>query len=268
MEELVAALRRGAPLSISLGAGGVRSMAGLGVLRALRELHPNIMRFTASSFGALIAASLVFGVPEATLIGTVQTLRVRRLLRPQWRSRGVFSHEPMRRVINSILPDARLEDAPTPLTVWCTDLARGEAVEFSSGSVRDVVLASSVFAGFFNPVTLDDRLYTDGGYTAATPPPRLEAGWHGLVVDVRRPPTLSAGRKRSLLNPARWVDTLQMINASVDTLFGSQKTPEDTTSCTVIQPPLGGMLVGDFSAAHSAIEIAQQMMRDALRPSL
>ena len=265
MEELVSALRRRTALSVSIGAGGVRSLAGLGVLRGFRVLGPTISRYTGASFGALIAACLAFGLPEAILLSSVSALRVRHLLRPTWRGHGVLSNEPMRRFIDAILPDARIEDAPIPLTVWCTDLALGEAVEFSSGPVREIILASSVFAGLFNAVHIDGRVFTDGGYAAAVPMPCVGDEEHALIVDVRRPPTLTVDKQRSLLNPFRWVDAAHMVNASIDTLFASQRTPERAPNFTVIRPPLGDMLVTDFRHAQEAVMIGERLAQAALR---
>lgn len=260
-------MRRGLPLSVGVGAGGVRSLAGLGMLRALEAHGARIVRVTGTSFGALVAVAFAFGVPDERIIAAVESLRVSRLVRPAWRGRGLLSHKPMLALIRSILPDAELQNANIPVSVWCTDLATGTADAYDRGRVCETVLASSLFAGLFDPVILDGRVAVDGGYTANVPSVVIEPGHHGLCIDVRRLPLLSDSPERWLLHPTRWRTIGSLLSASSDTLFYTQQIPRASADCTVFRPPLGDMGIAAFSNARDAFDVGRDAVSRGIASS-
>lgn len=73
----------------------------------------------------------------------------------------------LRRVIETYLPFARLEDAPIPLHVVATDV-QGLAVALSSGPAIEAILASAAIPGVFPPVEIDGRMLMDGAVAANT----------------------------------------------------------------------------------------------------
>jgi len=72
-------------------------------------------------------------------------------------------HRPpgLRRLIETHVPFARLEDATIPVHVVATDL-QGLAVAFSRGPVVEAILASAAILGDFPPVQIDGRTLMDG----------------------------------------------------------------------------------------------------------
>jgi predicted acylesterase/phospholipase RssA len=258
VEKLASAVNRGTPLSVGVGAGGVRSLAGLGVLRALRDNGADIRRLSGSSFGALVATAFAFGVPDEKIISAVESMRLIRLIRPAWRGRGLLSHQPVLALLRKILPDADLKDSPLPVSVWCTDLVNGAAVEHDRGHVCETVLASSLFAGLFDPVILDGRVAVDGGYTASVPHVAIQPDEHGLCIDVRREPVLPDMSKASLFKLARWRGIGSLLSASSDTLFGAQRVPSASGVCTVFRPELSDMAIANFAAARRAVRIGAE----------
>ena len=57
----------------------------------------------------------------------------------------------------------RFEALQKPLFVIATDIASGEYHVFKEGPLINAVLASSAIPGFFTPVEINGRLYSDGG---------------------------------------------------------------------------------------------------------
>jgi len=76
---------------------------------------------------------------------------------------------PLRKLIESMLPYQRLEDAKLPCYVVATDALKGTEVALSSGAATTALLASAAIPGVFPPVMLDGCCLVDGGVANNTP---------------------------------------------------------------------------------------------------
>ena len=85
------------------------------------------------------------------------------------RGNKVFENSGLRRIVDTRLGDARLEDAQIPLAVIATDLDTGLEEVFTSGPVTPALLASSAMPGVFPPVEIGGRAFTDGGVANNVP---------------------------------------------------------------------------------------------------
>jgi NTE family protein len=74
----------------------------------------------------------------------------------------------LRRLIETNLPYAHLEDAAIPVHVCATDV-QGMPVLLSKGPAIDTVLASAAIPGIFPPVQIDGKALMDGAIAANTP---------------------------------------------------------------------------------------------------
>ncbi len=74
----------------------------------------------------------------------------------------------LRRLIETNLPYARLEDAAIPVHVMATDV-QGMPVFLSKGPAIDAVLASAAVPGIFPPVRIGGQMLMDGAIAANTP---------------------------------------------------------------------------------------------------
>lgn len=75
----------------------------------------------------------------------------------------------LRKLIDTQLPGARIENSALPLHILAADFLTGEPVVMSQGSVCDAILASSAVPGAFAPVQSGTRYLTDGALAAITP---------------------------------------------------------------------------------------------------
>lgn len=73
----------------------------------------------------------------------------------------------LRRLIETYLPFARLEDAAIPLHITATGL-QGLAVHLSRGPAVEAILASAAIPGVFPPVQIDGQALMDGAVAATT----------------------------------------------------------------------------------------------------
>lgn len=161
---------------ISLGSGGVRSIAALGMVKVLaREgLMPDLIVGCSAGamFGALVAAG--HNADEAVRIATRWSADITRKLRwralPQmlWpqlcRFDADFALRDDRKVMQQLeqaFGDLRLDDLRVPLRVTTTDAATGEAVVLSRGSVVEALRAAVALPFMFSAVHIEGRRLID-----------------------------------------------------------------------------------------------------------
>jgi NTE family protein len=169
-------------LVLVLSGGGMKAMAQVGVLRAMEEagLVPSEIVATSAGalIGALIAAGLgyeeivprVFGVGRGELAPLARmSVLVRGLSAP-----SVLKPQPMRALIERLLPVHDFASLRCPLRVVAVDVDSGVPVVFGAGgraecSVVEAVLASMALPVYFPPVRIGERRYVDGGVLQVLP---------------------------------------------------------------------------------------------------
>jgi len=167
---------RSTRIALVLGGGGLKGFAHIGVLRALEErgLVPSV--YVGSSIGALIAAAHVNGMGVADLTDRAVGLRRRDLFRinhvgmllERMRSPSIYLEEPLRTLVQSVIPHVRFDEVATPLYVNTVDVQRGTQVVWGLPGHRDVYVDDAVYAScalpvFFPPGRVDGRFCIDGG---------------------------------------------------------------------------------------------------------
>ncbi len=168
--------KRKRKIALVLGGGGLKGFAHIGVLRAFDELGIRPALLAGTSIGSLISAAYVGGMPNEEMADRARALRRRDLFRinrigmvlERMRSPSIYLEEPLRRVIEGIVPDKRLDELDAPLLVNTVDLERGSQVVWGLPGLRDVSVAEAVYAscalpGFFPPSSIGGRMCVDGG---------------------------------------------------------------------------------------------------------
>jgi NTE family protein len=74
----------------------------------------------------------------------------------------------LRRLLESNLPCARIEETQIPLHIMATSHG-GQAIRLSAGPVVEAILASTAIPGVFPPVEIDGDMLMDGAVAANTP---------------------------------------------------------------------------------------------------
>lgn len=85
--------------------------------------------------------------------------------RRPWLRSGDAIEELVDYALRTVDGPRRFEELERPLQVILTDLASGQPVVVSGGSLRDSLRASCAIPFLFPPVRLGDRFYVDGGVT-------------------------------------------------------------------------------------------------------
>jgi NTE family protein len=147
---------------ISLSGGGTRGIAHLGVLQALEErgIFPAMVAGTSS--GALIGAMYCAGMKPAEIYEHLHKIKLLRLLRPNYRGRGLFTLTGIGRYLKRFLPE-HFNDLRIPLVINTCNLHLHCEEFFNEGKLMPPLLASLAVPGFFAPVRLNGHFHADGG---------------------------------------------------------------------------------------------------------
>lgn len=176
--------RRSRPrrIALVLGGGGLKGFAHIGVLRVLqaRGIRPAITCGT--SIGALIAAAYASGMSLDAMEARARAMQRADLFRlnhvgmllDRMRSRSIYLEEPLRAVIEGVVPDVRFDEIDHDLLVNTVDLQRGTQVVWGLPGLRDVSLRDAVYAscalpGYFPPGVVNGATCVDGGTTDNLP---------------------------------------------------------------------------------------------------
>jgi NTE family protein len=174
--------RRHDKVAFVFSGGGPLGALQVGAVRALFEANVVPGLAVGSSVGALNATFIAF---NPTMGGSEGLTRIWTDLdendlfpggrfKASWarflvRGNKVFENSGMKKLVDTRLGAARIEDAQIPLGIVATDLETGDERIFASGPVSAPLLASTSMPGIFPPVEIDDRLYTDGGVANNVP---------------------------------------------------------------------------------------------------
>jgi NTE family protein len=152
-------------VALSLGSGGARGYAHIGVINELRDRGHQIVGIAGSSMGALVGGLEAAGKLDeyATWASSLTQGAVLRLLDPSLTSAGVLRAEKILDAVREILGKAVIEELPIPFTAVTTDLIAGKSVWLQRGPVDEAIRASIAIPGVIKPHVLDGRLLADGG---------------------------------------------------------------------------------------------------------
>ena len=152
-------------MALSLGAGGARGYAHIGVLQVLQERGFEVVGIAGASMGALVG-----GLHAAGRLGdytdwvvTLTQIQVVRMLNVSRASGGAFRADKVFGRVNELFGDLTIESLPIPYTAVATDLFARRPVWFQRGPLALAVRASIAIPGMFSPVVVDGRVLVDGG---------------------------------------------------------------------------------------------------------
>jgi NTE family protein len=156
-------------VGIAFSGGGARGIAHIGIMKALNEfgIEPSIISGT--SAGAIIGALYAYGYSPEEIFGIVQKTKLLRILRPAFTWTGLLTLEKTYKFFRSLLPTDSFDSLKIPLYICGTDVRKGRAFYFSTGSLIRSVMASSAIPVIFAPVEINGKHYIDGGITNNLP---------------------------------------------------------------------------------------------------
>lgn len=188
-------------IGLTLGGGGARGWAHIGVIQALRDARMNVHCVAGTSMGAFVGAALASGKIDA-LRQVALELDWRRVLYyflefslPRM---GLIDGARIVDFVREHIQADNIQDLSMPFAAVATDVQTGDEVVFTEGPVTDAVRASIAIPGLFTPLVRDGRLLVDGGLVNPLPVSAARALGADVViaVDITRSP-LRAKKRRA-----------------------------------------------------------------------
>ena len=192
-----------------LGGGGVLGAHEVGMLRALAEagIRPDVVVGTSVGAinGAFVAADPAGAAARLGQLWQGEALRGAfsetvwgRAVRLARSGTHLHSIEPLRRLLDGMLPGADFADLELPFHCVAASIEHASARWFSSGPVVPAVLASCAVPGLLPPVAVGTEHYFDGGLVDSIPVGRA------IALGARTVYVLHVGRiERPLTVPRR-----------------------------------------------------------------
>src|SRR5882757_3851530 len=173
-------------VALSLGSGGARGYAHIGVINELRERGHEIVGIAGSSMGSLVGGLQAANKLDeyADWASSLTQRAVLRLLDPSLTSAGVLRAGKILDAVREILGEAVIEELRIPYTAVTTDLIAGKSVWLQRGPVDAAIRASIAIPGVIKPHVLDGRLLADGGILDPLPMAPLAAVNADLTIAV------------------------------------------------------------------------------------
>ena len=279
----------GKKVGLALGGGGVRGFSHIGVLNVLEEEGIDIDLIVGTSVGALIGGAYASGQSPREIQAKIDAY----LLSPEfdastlksigltfsqehknffnrartfvmnryWFARAFFKPSILppgdfQSLINYFLPEIDICETRIPFCVVSTDLITGRQIVFSTGSLRQAVLASCSVPGAVAPVHQGEWILADGGITSIVPVHATrEAGADVVIavtVDRVSPASFSMQTGKDVLYRAGEI--------TASTLEAAELRDADV----IIRPQVGDLHWMDFSRAVDLIKAGEEATREAL----
>jgi NTE family protein len=158
-------------IALSLGGGGARGYAHIGVIQVLEEHGYDIVAVAGTSMGALVGGLHAAGVLHeySAWVSGLSQRDVLRLLDPAVRGPSAIRGDKVLGRVAELLHGRRIEDLAIPYTAVATDLLARREVWFQRGPVDAAIRASVALPTIFPPVMLNGRLLVDGGLMNPVP---------------------------------------------------------------------------------------------------
>ena len=155
--------KRGKEINLVLSGGGVRGMAHIGLIKALKEQDFSISAISGSSIGAIIGALYGSGRTIDEMLTFFHTIPLFKYNYLTWSKPGLLDTERYYNMFRKDIPHDDFSMLQCKLYVIATNLEKGVASIFDNGALINPVLASAALPPYFSPVKIEETLYADGG---------------------------------------------------------------------------------------------------------
>jgi NTE family protein len=234
-------------LGLALSGGTARTVAHIGVLKALEAEGVRVDCVAGTSGGSLIACLYAAGLSaheiERRALGvrwkTFATITLPRL--------GFLSSQGIQDFVEDVIGDVTFSQLRLPLAIVATNLSNGQKRIFTTGKVSLAVRASCSIPQIFVPCEVDGELYIDGGIVEYLPVTALEPFQPQVILGVN----LGAYRE-----PLRRPKHILQIILQMTSVVSRQNVPaSEARASFVLRPDLSRFSPFMLERAREMIEI-------------
>ena len=231
-------------IGLALGGGAAKGFAHIGVIKMLEAsgIHPDVVSGTSagSVVGSLYAAGLdPFQLQEQAFALDEATIRDVHIF-----SGGLVQGQKLQDYINTAVNHRAIQELKLPFAAVATQLETGERTVFVRGNTGQAVRASSSIPGVFEPVSIGDKHYVDGGVVSPVPVDAARQLGADFVIAVDISSTPSGSNPQGMVN---------IVGQSI-TIMGRQLGKQELARADfVIKPNITGIGATDFEQKNQAI---------------
>jgi NTE family protein len=246
-------------VALALGGGAARGFAHIGVIKALEAqgIVPDIV--VGTSAGSVVGALYAYGYNGFQLQKIA--LEMDEATISDWampffgKSTGVLKGEALQSYVNKAVHNTPLERLKIPFGCVATDLKNGEPILFRRGNTGLAVRASSSVPSVFQPVTIGNRTYVDGGLVAPVPVKFAKEMGADFIIAVNISSATEGQKVASSLD----------VLMQTFTIMGQRLNQFELKDAdVVITPSLGTMGSSDFNGRNLAILAGEQAAAAAM----
>ncbi|MBW8242662.1 patatin-like phospholipase family protein [Muricauda oceani] len=150
-------------IGLILSGGGVRGMAHIGLIKAMREHQIEAKVVAGTSIGALVGALYANDNSVEDMLKFFKETPLFQYSFFAINKPGFIDTERYFNIFKHFFPENDFKNLKRPLFVVATDLLKGTEKVFYDGELIKPLLASAALPPVFSPVTIDGVLYADGG---------------------------------------------------------------------------------------------------------
>ncbi len=245
-------------VGLALGGGGARGFAEIGVIRALEREKVPIDVVAGTSVGSLIGALYADTGRSLDLEFTALSVENEDLFDYKALailSGGFVKGERLEEFLGAKLRHREIEKLALPFAAVATDLRTGATAVFDRGPVARAVHASAAIPGVFVPVTIDGRIYVDGGVTDPVPADAARKLGAQVVIAVAIPHAVPT---KAPTNP------IEVAHHAVTVMAAEIGRLRCREADVVIIPDVGDVAYDDFSQKKRLIEAGEAATLAAL----
>jgi|GEM_PF-2596424 len=151
--------------TLVLGSGGTKGLAHVGILSELEQLDARPAYIVGSSAGAIVGALYAKYQSAFEVYKILIDLKQDDLIEWRFTINGSFSHNTkLYNLLKEHLGDMTFEELEDiKFVAVATEIETGTATYLNSGCIVDAVMASAALPGIYEPYTIGDKSYIDGG---------------------------------------------------------------------------------------------------------
>jgi NTE family protein len=206
-------------VGLALSGGGARGFAHLGVLKALEEANIKVDMLSGASAGSMAAAFYSYGYKPEEILKIFESTSLLKLVWPAFSFTGLLSIQKTESVYKNFLEEDTFEDAKIPLYISTTNLNEGKAEMFSSGSLRQAIMASCCIPFIFDPIKIGTDYYVDGGILNNLPTEVLKEKGCDFIIGVNVAPVI---KEPNLSGPKRMIERVSVLALSANVSYSSK----------------------------------------------
>jgi len=242
--EVVQPQREPARIALALGGGAARGFAHIGVLKVLESNHIPIHMIIGTSAGSFVGGLYAYGFNAFQIQKLSLEIQRGDIADFTLPDNGFIKGDLLEDYVNRMVRNTSMDKMRTPFYAVATELPGGKETVFASGNTGKAIRASCSIPGVFQPVTIGDKMYVDGGVVSPVPVDAARRLGANVVIAVDISSDLDTAK------PSGTIETiLQSINIMNSKISIGQLSKADV----VIRPLVGYIGSADFDRRNEAI---------------